>query len=531
MDDTLHTLYIEGLSHDGRGIARLPDPAALCGPHAVYGGGRGVVVFVAGALPGQNVRARIIRRKSGFMEAAVQELLRPAPDAVPPLCPHQEHCGGCPLQTMPYAGQLHWKKRLALDALHRIGRLDRDMLDHALQSVDPSPALRQYRNKMEFAFGPASGQDHGLTLGLRRRNGREVAPVPGCVLLPPEAQSMVSLARDLAEKSGLPAHTPVGERRNGAYGMHGNGRGGRKSARSECCAVQSRAQEPSGFWRFLILRRGLTQEGRDPRWWALCLTSPGGPAGRKAARALGQGLLEAFPSLAAFIHEERATPDGLALGERRVLVLDGQGREAPEAALLHLPLAGRLFGLDAASFFQVNTAAAQVLARRAEEMLADSADFPEPGSGLLDLYCGVGAPGLVLAPAFERLIGLEQDRRAVDLARRNAARMGFTHCSYLAGDAAALLNGKGGDKDDGGLTARQWNTALVDPPRAGLAPRALDALLRLAPRRVLYISCNPATLARDALQLSARYALERLAAVDLFPHTPHLECLSLWQRR
>ncbi|SDF16302.1 class I SAM-dependent RNA methyltransferase [Desulfovibrio legallii] len=495
MSDDL-TLDIHGLSHDGRGVARLEGSA---------------VVFVAGGLPGQRVRARVLRRRPRFWEAACTAVLREAPDAAPPLCPHREICGGCPLQAMPMERQLTWKRTLALDALTRVGGLDRAALEALLGPVAPSPALTRFRNKMEFAFGPDAA---GLPLlGLRERGGRRVTPVPGCALLPPEALRMAdltqALVREQARANGLKAW--IAPEQRGGQGMARTA-----DARPAGRKGRPRRAEASGegFWRFLTLRRGLAADLRTPRWWALCLTSPGDARARAAVRALGRELLAAFPQLAAFVHEERASADAFAAGERRVEVLDAAGRSRPEAARLHLPLLGRFFALDAASFFQVNTGAAQLLARTAQEML------PNGGEELLDLYCGVGAPGLLLAPAFSRLYGLELDPRAVALARENAARLGAAHCRYAAGDAARLTQALDIAPD----------AVLADPPRAGLAPAALTTLLRLRPRRILYISCNAATLARDAAALQPHYRLARLAAVDLFPHTPHVECLALWQR-
>ena len=242
--------------------------------------------------------------------------------------------------------------------------------------------------------------------------------------------------------------------------------------------------------------------------------------------------------MSAFIHEERTAADALAFGETRVCSLDATGSENPAAARLFMPLAGQSFALDAASFFQVNTAAAQVLARQAAQMMGTAREGSAPTGALLDLYCGVGAPGLLLAPGYAALLGLEQDARAVRLARGNAGAQGMLHCRYEAGDAAVLMERMAAtpsmlrqnlplaNRDD----AIPAVDALVDPPRSGLSPRALDALLALAPERILYISCNPTTLARDAAQIGQTYALEQLAAVDMFPHTPHVECLSLWRR-
>lgn len=572
---SLITVDITALSHDGRGIARLA-PAE--------GQGRGAVVFVAHALPGQRVVARITRRKASFMEAEMHKLLREAPDAAPPICPHHAECGGCPLQTMPYEQQLFWKRTIALDSLSRIGGLERTGLEALMGAVAPSPACTRFRNKMEFAFGPeaAAGatQGDGLRLGLRKRNGREVVAVPGCALMPPDALRMVSMVGELAAKTNLAAFIPPTIRPDSRPDslqdtpQHGRpadprpqrGRdrrhGQTRRSPNHYYTPKPETADP-GFWRFFVLRRGLAADLRTPRWWALCITSPGDAQQRATVRALGREVLAAFPQLAAFIHEERATADAFAFGEKRVQTLDATGNENPGAARLFLPLNGDFFALDAASFFQVNTAAAQVLARTACNLLAPAKRAePEdtPHRALLDLYCGVGAPGLLLASDYAALLGLEQDSKAVKLAKINAASPGQRHCLYEAGDAALRLEklaacdpqemwatireaGHGphgedaADMGEAELESRKGKShptatdALVDPPRAGLSPRALDALLRIAPERILYISCNPATLARDAAQISKHYSLEALHAVDLFPHTSHLECVSLWSKR
>lgn len=494
-------LEIDALAHDGRGIGR----------HAggQQPGARGLTVFVAGALPGQRVRCRLVGRKPRFAEAELVEVRRPAPDAVAPLCPHageaaERRCGGCPLQTMPYGRQLEWKARLARDALTRIGKLDPAALERAWGGVAPSPAVAGFRNRMTFAFGASVD---GLVLGQRLRGGGDVVATPACALLPDGARRLLAEARAAAAESGLEAWRAPERRRGNAGGA-------------------------GGFWRFLTLRQGWLPGEAAPRWWALCLTSPGGTRERAAVRTLGERLLGLGGAcrLGGFLHEERKSDDALAAGERRILCLDAQGAENPGAATMQQPLGGRRFVLDAASFFQVNTAGAELLARTAGEMAPVT-----HGGCLLDVYCGVGAPGQLLAPGFATALGMESDRRAVAMARRNATDAGLTGCRYVAGDAGALLERLAAGAPLPGIARghlpQRWDMALLDPPRGGLAATALDALLRLAPEHLLYVSCNPATLARDAGRLSSRYALHRLTAVDLFPHTPHLECCSLWRRR
>lgn len=499
-------LVIEALAHDGRGIARTP----------------GGVVFVTDSLPGQTVRARLLRRKRGFAEACREELVQAGPDDRSPFCPHQAHCGGCAWQCLARPAQLRWKERLLRDALQRIGRLPEPPLLPILADARET----HFRNKMEFAFGvTADGASHDgrLCLGLRRRGGLAVISVPGCRLLPPETlaivQSAEALARDISGKdSRLTAYAPASrafrDRRGHAQGSRG-----------------------TGFWRFLTLRRGLTTDcgltpaealdrPRDWRAWAICLTSPGDAHQRRAVRALGERLLSRHPHLAGFIHEERRQDDALTQGERRILCLGADGRESGEAALLRLPLGGRWFLLDAASFFQVNTDAAQLLAGEVSAQLLTAltgTDTNGRDGDLLDLYCGVGAPGLLLGRHVAAIHGLEYDARAVHLARRNAEALGCRG-SWQAGDAGKLL----AERAD---APGRFAAALADPPRAGMDSAVRAELLRLRPRHILLVSCNPGTLARDAAVMAGGYELLAARPVDLFPHTPHLESVSLWQRR
>lgn len=501
---------IDALSHDGRGLHRPEDG--------------GPVIFVAGSLPGQTVRARITRRQKRFWEArrvAVVEDVALAPD----ICPHGDDCGGCPWQRLPYDAQLRWKGQLVRDALERIGGLGRDTA-LPLRPALGSPQRTAFRNKMEFAFGPAA--DGGLCLGLRRRGGLEVGPVPGCALLPGEGPALVRACADMAARSGLPAYVPP---RSAAE--EGRLRPVRKGQ-----ARRPRRERPvpqdHGFWRFLVVRYGWPEPATDlpasdqapgRRWWLTCVTSPGDTARRRLVARMGEEVLAAFPCVQAFVHEERTSPDALVAGERRVLCLDARATGHPgQEPLLHLPLGGRWFGLDPASFFQVNSRAAEILAATALELLAPARE--DRPRRLLDVYCGAGAPGLLAAGHFDEVLGMEYDRRAVCLAERNARRFGFDHCRYEAGDAARLLTALARDHGPG-----WWDHVLVDPPRGGVAPEALEALLRLAPERLVYISCNPATLARDARVLSGDYELSQVTPLDLFPHSPHVESVSCWRRR
>lgn len=448
--------------------------------HALAHDGRAVcrddrrVVFVRGGLPGQRIRARLTREKSRFAEARCEAVLRAAPDAVPPACAHAASCGGCPLQEMPAGRQLFWKTRILEEALARIGKIR-----IAPDPIAPSPLAWGYRNKMEFAFAPDAAA--GLRLGLRAPASHKVEDVRRCLLMPEGAMDVLDALRDLARKTGLPAWRASAEERG------------------------------AGFWRFAVLRMPQAP-GPDGRRQALCLclTSPGGERERAAVAALGRELLRRVPLLTGFAHDEREAGDLLAQGERTVLRLG--------ETTLHEKLDGFTLAVDHGGFFQVNTPAAEALCAA----VTDAAAL-EGRETLWDLYCGAGMPGLSLARRLKKggaLWGVEWNPAAAAMACRNAAAAGLDHCRYEAGDARQV--------------PRHWpqpQVVLVDPPRAGLHGDLIRLLLRRSPARLVYVSCNPATLARDALLLSPGYRVTRVTPVDLFPQTPHVESVTLLERR
>lgn len=446
-------LTVTGLAHDGRGIGFIqPGHKA---------------VFVTGALPGQTIECSITRHKKTFCEAELLSIIGSSLSEQPPHCPHADQCGGCPLQAMPYDEQLKWKSRLVQDALQRIGKLPGEKLEHAGHTILASPATRAYRNKIELAFGL---NGHDLSLGFRKRSSHMVFNLQHCALVDKSAMPIIFQCRELASRSRI-----------------------------------------KRLLRFFTLR-----QDSGGYWHGILLTSPASASQRQDILALGRKLIECDANLVTLTHEERAQKDLLAKGERRIVTLDKTGEINSNAGCITLPLQNRYFKLDVASFFQVNTKAAEQLVDVAQQ-------FNEQTSGpLLDVYCGVGAPGQLLADRHESCLGLELEKTATKYALLNAQPL--PSWQYKPGDAAAMLRGLAHNKIG-------FETALLDPPRQGLAKDALSALMNIAPGHIIYISCNPSTLARDSNALNQKYELQKLMCVDMFPHTPHVECLTLWRKK
>jgi len=432
--------------------------------------GAGMAVFAPGALPGSRVRVRLARVHRRHAEAVLVDVLAPSPDEVAPACEHFGSCGGCLLQHLDPARQLAWKERQLLDALARIGRVTPE----AVLPAVAAPALSGFRNKMEFAF---QGQGGELRLGLYRRDdpGR-VVDLRACVIFPEEGLRLLDAVRAGCRAAGLAAF----DRRTGEGGL-----------------------------RHLVLRHSVFQD----RWLAQILTAPISPDGAeaKALRALGEDLLRRFPALAGFVLAERRARDGLAQAERTRLVLG-------EAALVE-ELAGVRYAVSADAFFQTSTGGALALYAALAELAA-----PAPGETVYDLYCGGGGIALFLAGRCGRVLGLEANPAAVADAEANARLNRVADCRFLRADLAGPEP----------LPARlpegfaRADVVVADPPREGLDAGVAAWLNRTRPARLAYVSCNPATLARDAGLLAESFRLRAVRAVDLFPHSGHVESLALF---
>lgn len=473
------TLEITGLSNDGRGIARREGEK---------------VVFVSHALPGETVLARITSEKKTFMEASATEIIKPAEKAAEAVCPHAGECGGCPLMRMDYKDQLFWKQRFVYDALSRTGGI----ASPAVNDIVPSPLIKGFRNRVELAF--TKDNERNIRLGMRRRTTHTVIPTPDCALMTDTARNVLRTVEDCLKKSGLSIYK----------GPADTGR--KKTARKE-------TDSSRGYLRFCQIRTGripddacLTSCDAIPEKegiWVLILTSPGTAAENACLRSVAEHILDASPAVHAVVHEQRAGSDMLTAGEKRLFVLGRPGgATSPSCMLMSLDNKGYL--IDCADFFQVNTEGASLLARTASSLC------PECVS-LTDLYCGSGAPGLNIAE--KGVLGIEYSKSAIAMARENAARFKVS-ALYKADDASVILS----DPDFGKASAP---LVLCDPPRAGLSDAVISYLLKRKARHILYISCNPVTMARDIKALSPGYAPASITPVDLFPHTPHVETIAL----
>jgi len=424
----------------------------------------GEAVFVPGTAPGDEARVRIVKDCGRYAFGILDELLVPSPDRIPVDCPVAGPCGGCSLRHLDYAAELRAKQESVLDAFRRIGRLEVPVLD-----ILPSPEVDRYRNKVQF---PVGVDKNGVPcIGFYAGRTHRIVPCPDCKLQPGVLNEIGNALCAFFAQQGI---RPYDEQSGKGLVRHIFLRRGAHSGQIMVCLVCTRAKLPH-------------------------------------AEQLCTALREQFPAISTILLNVNAKNTNVILGSENH-ILYGPG-------YIEDTLCGVPVRLGPLSFYQVNTLAAERLYGVASQYAQLT-----PDDTLLDLYCGMGTIGLSMADQCRELIGVEIVPEAIESAKANATRMGeavATKSRFFcadAGEAATQLASEGLHPD----------IVMLDPPRKGCDEATLSAVVRMAPRRVVYVSCNPATAARDAAWLEKNgYHTEKVQPVDLFPRTKHVEAVLL----
>jgi len=431
----------------------------------------GRVMFVDRGLPGDVLEARVTRVKRGYAEAKLAHLETPSPLRVTAPCAHVGQCGGCRFQELAYDEQCRAKTRQVREALIHLGGI----ADPQVHALVAAPRVFGYRNKMEFSFhpDPHTGQ---TVLGLHERNAFDrVFTLEHCHLCSPLSNDIVRLTQQFASEHQWRAYHPR---------LH------------------------TGVVRYLTVRH-LEHTGQCAAH--LVAASEDIPAVESWAEAVAALSSEVR---AVTLHLNRGKANVAFGDEERVLFGSGT-------------IVERLLGLEFEAglnvFLQTNSAQAEVLYQAA----IDAAGL-EGHETVLDLYCGTGTLTMLFARVAQLAIGVESVADSVAGARRNAKRNGIDNARFVEGEARKVLREWArGERS----AAPRPQVVVVDPPRSGLHPRVVARIAELEPLRVVYVSCNPATLARD-LRDFAQYgwALVDVRPFDMFPHTPHIECVARLER-
>lgn len=461
------TLRLEGAAVEGKCIARMD----------------GLVVFVRGGVPGDTARVRITKVKKQFLEADFRALEQPSPDRVQARCRYFGVCGGCTSQELHYDAQLQSKRRSIVDALERIGGLVGVEVLPAAGAVE----IYWYRNKMEFSFGERwltveemargadelNGEQSRFALGLHLP-GRfdKVLDLEECWLQSEASVRIVNATRRFALAAGLGVHS-------------------------------TRTHE--GYLRNLVIREGR----RTGERMVNLVTFDDRP---DVMRAYTESLLAEVPEISTVVNNMTERKSQVAFGDVEK-VYYGPGSITEK-------IGGRTYRISANSFFQTNTAQAERLYDVALEMAALTGS-----ETVYDLYSGTGTIALHLAGFARQVVGIETVPQAIDDANSNAAFNNVANCTFLLGDLKERLT------RDTAWTAHHAapDVVVIDPPRSGMHEAVARQVLHMGASRIVYVSCNPATQARDLkiLVSTGRYRVNRAQPVDMFPHTSHVENVAL----
>jgi len=435
----------------------------------------GLIVFVEKAVPMDRVVARIIKKKKQYAEAVIDTLVEPSPFRIPPKCIYSGFCGGCKWQFLQYDKQLEYKQQHVVESIERIGRIH----DAPVHPTIPSPKIFEYRNKMEFSCSDRKwllpdemdkiNIDKSSALGLHVPGTfYKVLDTRVCFLQPELGNRILDDVRKFIRMSDVPV-----------YGLRSH----------------------VGFWRFVMLRHSAAYN----QWMVNIITSKEDP---KTVNPLADHLIKTYPEIVSVVNNITSRKAGVALGEYEIL-LSGQPCIRDKIGELE-------FEISANSFFQTNTLGAQSL----YETIKEYTDLSGKET-VMDLYCGTGAIAIFLSEAAKTVIGIEIAESAVNDAMNNCRINGISNCRFILGDIKEKL---------AELTTAP-DVMIIDPPRAGMHKDVVHKILELAPSRIVYVSCNPATMARDLGMLKEIYRVMEVQPVDMFPHTYHIESVARLEKK
>ena len=427
--------------------------------HSLGSSGEGVgkldelIVFVEGALPDEEILAEIETRKKNYAVGRLVEVLKPSQERVEPFCPLYKECGGCQLQHLSYSAQLKWKRQQVVDAVERIGKISGVEVFDTLGMENP---LR-YRNKMQFPVGK------NLKIGCYARGSHKIIDTDSCMIQNAQNDKILAAVRKIATKFNI---QPYNEDTHKGFLRHVMGRVGSNG-------------------EFMIV---------------LVTATKNFPNEKNFVRA----LIKEVPNVTSIQQNVQTFKNNVILG-RETKILFGK-------PTIHDKIGDFRFNISARSFFQVNTAQAEILYKTA----LDFANL-RGNELIIDAYCGTGTISLFMAKKARKVIGVEVVSSAINDAIKNARENHIKNAEFIVGDVVKILP----------KISDYAEVVIVDPPRAGCDKKVLETFAAMKPEKIIYVSCNPATLARDLKILGDfGYKTKKIQPVDMFPFTSHVECVA-----
>ena len=458
------TAVITDVAFGGMGISKIPMAE------------KQFVVFVPDTIPGDEVSARYIKIKKSYAVATLQKIIKPSPLRTKPRCKHFDVCGGCTFQYLNYENQLHIKEQQVRDCIERIGGVTECEILPIIGCADPW----FYRNKMEYSFGMVVAADTSagqLSLGLHIR-GRfaDIFDLQECFLQSPMSVEILSAVRNWAREKKLTPYDTFTKR---------------------------------GLLRSLTIREGKNTSD------VMVNLIVNADESFTEIDSLQKIFERDFPNVTSLfltaVRIQRGHPT--AVQEKYIFgktVLTETLRVDPETTLS--------FDIHPQAFFQTNTRQAEILYKTTIDLAG-----PKNTDVVYDLFCGTGTIGMFFAKKAGKVFGVESHEGAVKNARNNPEKNGLKNITFFCGDVGKMLKKH---IEQGELPPP--DIVVIDPPRAGVGQKTLEQIMALKAKKIVYVSCNPATFARDAALMGKLYTLKKLQPVDMFPQTYHVEVVGLF---
>lgn len=449
-----------GIADRGKAVGRAPS---------------GEVLFVDGAVPGDEVDVLVLRKRKSFGQGIVQHVHKLSEDRVDPICQHFDDCGGCKWQNLSYAAQLRHKQTTVVDAMRKIGKIDPELIDPIMGCEE----TYQYRNKVEYSFASkrwiteaeaASGDEvkQYPAVGFHRAGAFDkIIDIFKCHLQDDLSNEIRNAIREYTRSRDISYYDP---------------------------------RNHVGMMRNMIVRN--TTLGH----WMVIVSV--GEDDMEVITGLMEHIKTNFPQITSLHYVINQKKNDTIL-DQDIICYHGD-------PFIIEQLGEVKYKIGPKSFFQTNSKQAKVL----YDVVKDYASIEE-GANVYDLYTGLGSIALYVAQQCKHVVGIEEVAAAIDDANENARLNENTNSTFYAGDVKDILTDE--FKNEHGAP----DVIITDPPRAGMHKDVIEMLLKLAAPKMVYVSCNPATQARDLELLSEKYQVIKMQPVDMFPHTHHIENVAL----
>ena len=420
------------------------------------------VVFVPGALPGEEIVAEATKIHPKYAEAKVKKIRKASEHRVQPQCPVYEQCGGCQVQHLDYTQQLREKRDIVKQALERHTKFNVDQLD--IKETIGMDNPWNYRNKSQFQVG---AKDGNIIAGLYGLNSHDLIDIPECIVQHPFSNEITVTVKEAMQQLGIPAYDE---------------------------------KKKSGIVRTVIVRTGF--ETKEVQVVIVTISEKLPKKNR-----LIQIIQEKHPEVKSIVQNVNKEQTSLIFGDKTIQ-LAGE-------PIINETLGDLSYELSARTFFQLNPTQTVKLYDEAKKAAALTGK-----ENVVDAYCGVGTIGLWLSDEAKEVRGMDIIPESIEDAKKNAKRHGKTNTKFEVGKAEDVL--------PRWIAYDNWkpDVIVVDPPRTGGDQQLLISILNAEPKKIVYVSCNPSTLAKDIQQLNKKYKVNYIQPVDMFPHTAHIECVS-----